>query len=276
RARAQDATTGAIDGVVESSGRAPLAGVRVQVTSPNLQGVRVARSDGGGRFHVPSLPPGTYLLTARLAGFMPVDAAGVQVSLASTAWVPVSMHVASSAEIEVTGDTPFLDVRSATGGQNVREDLVQRLPVGRNYADVLRLVPGVATDDAETQGRGVPFTIHGATSLENQYLVDGANTTNVIKGFQGKALPNEFIEEVQIKSSGSGAQYGGGRGGIVNVVTKSGGNELHGDVFGSFGARSLTSASEARPDTDAVYVDRTSEDRRDYGLDVGGPFLKDR
>jgi hypothetical protein len=274
---AKGPTTGAVDGtVLDDQDRSPLPGVRIEARSAALQGIRVTTTDAAGRFHVPALPPGIYEVRAMLSGFAIAESDRIRVALAETAVVALTMRIALSAEVEVDARTPLLDVSSATGGQNVREDVIRTLPVGRNYADILRISPGVGTDNAETQGRGLPFSIYGATSLENQWLVDGANTTNVIKGSQGKALPNEFVEEVQIKTSGYEAEYGRATGGIVNVLTKSGGNELHGDVFGYFGAKGLTAANKARPETDEFFVDRTQEDRRDYGVDLGGPFLKDR
>ncbi|HEY1252813.1 MAG TPA: TonB-dependent receptor, partial [Thermoanaerobaculia bacterium] len=167
----------------------------------------------------------------------------------------------------------------------------------RNYSSVVAIQPGVATDQSETQGRGGStnptgggWTIYGATSVENSYLVDGVNTTNVIKGFQGKALSQEFIEEVQVKSSGYEAEYGRSMGGVINVVTKSGGNDFHGDAFGYFDTKGLTADYKGAADiqfnadgsnftnsgTDAEYVvDRSQQSRQDYGADLGGYFMKD-
>lgn len=272
----QGPTTGALDGTVLDEARGALPGVRLEARSPSLQASRTALSDAAGRFRLPSLPPGDYSLSATLPGFVAVEMPGIRVALAETATVPLTMKMEVSTTVVVTGEAPVLDVTSATGGQNVRADVIQKMPVGRNYADILRISPGIATDRAETQGRAIAFTIYGATSLENQYLVDGANTTNVIKGFQGKALPNEFVEEVQIKASGYEAEYGRALGGVVNVITRSGGNDLRGDVFGYFGTRGLAASSKARDATDSVYVERSAEDRADYGLDLGGPFVKDR
>ena len=94
--------------------------------------------------------------------------------------------------------------------------------------------PGVQTDNGETQGRSLALSIYGSTSAENLFLIDGVNTTNVIKGFQGKAINSEFIQEVEVKTGGYQAEYGRNTGGVVNVITKSGGNEFHGDIFGYY------------------------------------------
>jgi hypothetical protein len=272
----QTPTTGSIDGTVEDSNGSPLPGVSLQARSPSLQGSRIAVSDAAGRFHLLALPPGTYRLAATRPGFESVERNDIKVSLSETATVPVVMRVAVAASVLVSGETPVVDVTSNTGGLDVRFEIIQKLPTGRNYATIVAIHPGVNTDNAETQGVALPFTIYGSTSIENQYLVDGANTTNVIKGFQGKAIPQEFVEEVQLKASGYDAEYGRATGGIINVVTKSGGNEFHGDVFGYFNRKGLTAASKASADTDQNTVIRVKEDRADYGLDLGGFFLKDR
>src|SRR5207237_3613001 len=95
----------------------------------------------------------------------------------------------------------------------------------------VRANPGVNVDRGENQGRALSLTIYGATSVENQYIIDGVNTTNVIKGFQGKAINGEFIQEVEVKTGGYQAEYGRALGGVINVITKSGGNDFHGDGF---------------------------------------------
>ncbi len=106
----------------------------------------------------------------------------------------------------------------------------QALPTGRNYASVAQLASGINTDTSDV--RQTSITVYGSTGLENAYMVDGANTTGVEIGNQGKVLNFEFIQEVEIKAGGYEAEYTGAQGGILNVVTKSGGNEFHGDVFG--------------------------------------------
>ena len=126
---------------------------------------------------------------------------------------------------------------------------------------------GVGTDGSDT--RNTSITVYGSTGLENTYLVDGANTTGVEFGSQGKTLNFEFIQEVEFKSGGYEAEYGGSTGGILNVVTKSGGNEFHGDAFGYF------NNAASRPNnkhTEQMTPDGipTGFSKDDYGADVGG------
>ena len=134
----------------------------------------------------------------------------------------------------VTGEAPLVDVTSTTQGSNYSAQVIDKLPVGRNYADIVFTQPGVQADFGETQGRSLAISIYGSTSSENLFLIDGVNTTNVIKGFQGKDINTEFIQEVEVKTGGYQAEYGRNTGGVINVITKSGGNEFHGGVFGYY------------------------------------------
>ena len=241
-------TTGEIQGTVNGNDGHPLPGVTVEASSVSLQGTRVSVTGNDGAFRFISLPPGSYKVKGSLSGFTTVERLAT-VKLDSAVTVQMQLQVSAKEELVVTGEAPVVDSTSAESGTNIRQEVAQKLPLGRNYSEVMAIQPGVATDQSETQGRsgstnsmmgGGGYTIYGATSVENSYLVDGVNTTNVIKGFQGKALSQEFIEEVQVKSSGYEPEYGRSTGGVINVVTKSGGNDFHGDAFGYFDTKGLT------------------------------------
>ena len=188
-----------------------------------------------GRWPIPFSggSPRAYKVTAELAGFGKVEKRAT-VNLDSTATVNLSLQLSTTAEITVTGEAPMVDVASTTQGSNYSAKVIEKLPVGRNYADVVFTQPGVQADFGETQGRSLAISIYGSTSSENLFLIDGVNTTNVIKGFQGKDINSEFIQEVEVKTGGYQAEYGRNTGGVVNVITKSGGNEFHGGVFGYY------------------------------------------
>ncbi|MFY9550766.1 MAG: carboxypeptidase regulatory-like domain-containing protein, partial [Thermoanaerobaculia bacterium] len=226
-------TTGTVEGTITDQSGAPLPGVSVELTSPNLQGTRTAVTTADGRYRFPSVPPGPYKVTGTLSGFGRVQK-NATVSLDSTARVDLSLSLSTTAEVTVTGEAPLVDVASTTTGTNYSAKVIDKLPVGRNYADIVFTQPGVQADFGETQGRSLAISVYGATSSENLFLIDGVNTTNVIKGFQGKDINNEFIQEVEVKTGGYQAEYGRNTGGVVNVITKSGGNEFHGGIFGYY------------------------------------------
>ena len=285
-------TTGTIQGTINGTDGRPLPGVTVEASSPSLQGTRTSVTGNDGNFRFVSLAPGTYKVRASLSGFTTVERT-TTVKLDSAATVTMSLQVSAKEELVVTGEAPVVDSTTAESGLQIRQETAQKLPVGRNYASVVAIQPSVATDQSETQGRALAFSIYGATSVENSYLVDGINTTNVIKGFEGKALSQEFIEEVQVKSSGYEAEYGRATGGVVNVVTKSGGNQFHGDAFGYFTEKGTTAnykgysaivenadgTNFANNGTDAEYVvDRSQHEpaglrRRPRRLHDEGPHL---
>ena len=166
---------------------------------------------------------------------------------------------------------------STTGGTSYTSEVVTRLPTARNYADIVQSNPGVSTDRGDTQGRSLALTIYGATSAENQWIIDGVNTTNVYKGVQGKAINNEFVQEVEVKTGGYQAEYGRALGGVINVITKSGGNEFHGDAFVYYDSTGTAAEKEFRPGDSGIAQMRVADGERfDYGVDLGGFLLKDR
>jgi hypothetical protein len=273
--RAGAQTTGKIEGTVFDQNGAPLPGVTVGVSSPNLQGDRTAVTGSDGRYHLSSLPPGTYKVTATLTGLGSVEKSA-SVALDATATVNLQMQLTAKEAVTVTGELPLLDATSTTGGTSYTSQVMEKLPVGRNYASIIQSNPGVSSDQGDTQGRALALTVYGATSVENQFIIDGINTTNVIRGFQGKAINGEFIQEVEIKTGGYQAEYGRALGGVINVITKSGGNDFHGDGFvyyDSFGMR----ANQVINGADISNGIRINGyNRTDFGADLGGRIIKDK
>ncbi len=261
--------------MADSSGGA-LPGVAVQAASPSLQGVRAATTDREGRFRFAALPPGAYAVRAELSGFRPAEKSAT-VSLDATATADFTLEPALTEQVAVIGEAPPVDLASTTTGTNYKNRVITRLPVSRNYADIVRSNPGVSTDRGDTQGRSLALTVYGATSAENQWVIDGVNTTNVFKGVQGKAINNEFVEEVEVKTGGYQAEYGRALGGVVNVITKSGGNVFHGDGFAYYDASGTAAEKQFKPGDSGIADMRVADGRRlDYGVDIGGFILKDR
>ncbi len=269
-------TTGTIEGTITDQSGAPLPGVTVELAGAGVGSAgktTVTGSDGKYRFL--SLRPGDYTVTGTLSGFGRVQKKAT-VTLDATTFANLSMQLSTSAEVTVTGEAPLIDTSSTTTGSSYTAKVIQTLPVTRNYADIVKANPGVSTDRGENQGRALSLTIYGATSVENQYIIDGVNTTNVIKGFQGKALNQEFIQEVEVKAGGYQAEYGRALGGVVNVITKSGGNEFHGDGFVYYDSYNTQATREITPQDSVAGMYISDYNRWDYGADLGGYFWKDR
>lgn len=269
-AMAQTSTTGAVVGrVTDSTGAVP--GVTVELKSPAQQGTKVAVTDANGEFRFSLLPPGSYSLTANLTGYAPLAQNNIAVGLNRTVTLELAMSQASVTDvITVTADAPVVDVTSTTTGANVTAETIESLPLARDFYAVAQVAPGTSNDAAGT-------TVYGSTGAENQYIIDGLNTTGVELGTAAKTLNFDFIQEVQVITGGLPAEYGRVTGGVVNAITKSGGNEFKGDIF-AYGAggglQSDNSTAADRPTTTTTVTDVDSE--MDYGLNVGGYIVKDR
>jgi len=268
-------TTGSIVGRIADESGAPLAEVLLQVTSPSLQGVRTGMSDPEGRFRFPAVPPGLYEVRATRVGFRAAEKL-VTVSLDATATTDLVLQLETQEEVLVSGASPLIDTNSTTTGTNYTSTVIALLPTNRNYADIVKANPGVSTDRGATEGRSLALSVYGATSAENQWIIDGVNTTNVFKGVQGKALNNEFVQEVEVKTGGYEAEYGRALGGVINVITRSGGNTFHGDGFVYYDSTGTAAEKAFQPGDSGLADMRVVDGRRfDYGFDLGGFILKD-
>src|SRR5215475_202533 len=232
-------TTGQIAGQLLDSQGLAVPGATVVATGP--QGAESTTTTGDTRFSIPFLTPGTYSVRAELQGFKAIEQKDVNVRLGQTAEVALKMEVGGLTEtVQVTGAVRAIDTTSTTIGATLSTDQLADLPVGRRVADVMYLAPGVSSSG--TLGRMNP-SISGGSGLENQYVIDGTNVTNtgygglgsysIVFGSLGNATPYDFVQEVQVKTGGFEAEYGQSIGGVVNVVTKSGTNQLRGSAFGN-------------------------------------------
>jgi outer membrane receptor protein involved in Fe transport len=264
-------TTGRIQGTVTDNSGAAIPGVAVSVSSSSLQGVHSTITDGKGEFRFASVPPGSYSVKLELAGFKTVNHSGVVVGIDRTVSLPFKLEVAALSEtVSVTGESPVIDTSSSSTGVNATADLFNRLPVRRDIYAISKVAPGMQTDDF-----GASF--YGSTSAENNYIIEGLNTTGITVGTQGKTLNFDFVEEIEVKTGGLPAEYGRLTGGALNVLTKSGGNNFKGDVFGFYeggGLQSDDSTATQRPATTTTVTD--IDNRFDYGADLGGYLLKDK
>lgn len=267
---AQSSTTGAVVGRVTDN-TSPVPGVTVELKSPAAQGTKVAVTDSNGEFRFPSLPPGTYSLSANLSGYAPLSQNNIAVGLNRTTTLELNMHPSSVTEtITVTAAAPVVDITTTQTGANVTSETIRSLPMARDFYAVAQVAPGTSTDAAGT-------TVYGSTGAENQYIIDGLNTTGVETGTEGKRLNFDFIQEVQVQTGGLNAEYGRVTGGVVNAITKSGGNEFTGEVFGygtGGGLQADNATTNDRPVTTTTI--RDVSDQLDYGVNLGGYFVRDR
>ena len=219
-------TTGRLFGQLADAQGAALPGVTVTVSSPALQGTQTQVTDGEGNYRFPSLPPGHYTVKAELASFKTVEQP-VDIGLDRTVTLNLKMSLAGVTEsVTVQATSPTVDTTSTTTGrQRDARTCSTSFPSARDFYALDDDGAGVTSDM-------VGPIVYGSSSAENQYIIDGLNTTGVELGDKGKTLNNDFVQEVEVKTGGLPAEYGRMTGGVVNVLTKSGGNQLSGSIFG--------------------------------------------
>ncbi|HTQ81197.1 MAG TPA: TonB-dependent receptor, partial [Thermoanaerobaculia bacterium] len=266
-------TTGSIVGRANDEAGAGLPGVLVEATGPALQGSRTAITDAKGGYRLTLLPPGAYTVNFTLQGFGAESRKGIAVNLDRDTTLDAVLRPRASEEITVVGEAPVIDTTSTSLGTNLDARTVQALPTGRNYSSVVQITPGVSSDANPDNKDQSTIAVYGSSGAENSYYIDGVNTTGVEYGFQGKELNFEFIEAVDVKTGGYEAEYGRSTGGVVNVITKSGGNSFHGDGFGYYDHDSLQSNAKPVVSTGGTQQGFT---KQDYGADLGGYFVKDK
>jgi outer membrane receptor protein involved in Fe transport len=266
-------TTGSIVGRATDESGQDLPGVVVEAKSPALQGSRPATTDGTGHYRLTLLPPGVYTLTFTLQGFLAESRGEVVVGLDRDTTLNVVLRPTAAEEITVVGEAPVIDVTSTSLGVNLDTRAIETLPTGRNYSSVVQVTPGVSSDANAENRQQSSVTVYGSTGAENVYFIDGVNTTGVEYGFQGKELNFEFIQAIDVKTGGYEAEFGRATGGIINVITKSGGNDFHGDAFGYYDSDSLQASADSVVSTGGTVAGFT---REDYGLDVGGRIVRDK
>ncbi|MEO8382109.1 MAG: carboxypeptidase regulatory-like domain-containing protein [Acidobacteriota bacterium] len=271
--------TSAIQGTVTDQTGAALPGVTVEAVNTK-GGHFTATTDSSGRYRFPSLPPGTYNVTGTLAGMEPAAAKNVEASLSESPRIDLKLGLSAVTEtLTVTADAPLVDVTSSAAATSITSETFDKLPRGRDFSSIVTQAPS-----ANQSNRAGGIMIDGASGAENRFIMDGVDTTNPQTGVQGKTLVTNFVDEVQVKSAGYAAEFGGATGGVINVITKTGTNDFRGSVGGAYNERSWGGA--ARPLLQTVINNTRAveqfEPRKDDFTDfepsvtLGGPILKDR
>jgi outer membrane receptor protein involved in Fe transport len=272
--RAQS-TTGTIRGHVRDAQGLALPGVTVSVTSPNLQGVRSAVTAENGDYVLTLLPSGTYTVTFELSGFQRVQRT---VGLAPTQDLPIEVEMGPAGlaeEVNVVGQRADVLTQTAQVATNFSQDLIASLPTNRDINAYLLLAPAV-----HPTGPNGGYSIAGSTSFDSLYLVNGVTVNENLRGQANDLYIEDAIQETTVATAGISAEYGRFSGGVVNVVTKSGGNTFSGSFRESLFNdrwRTLTPFEEtaiaADPSHRELRVDKTVPT---HEYTIGGPILRDK
>jgi outer membrane receptor protein involved in Fe transport len=276
-------TTGKLQGTVVDPEGAPLAGATVEARRPDTGFVRRAVTDADGRYTIDLVPPGTFEIKADFAGLRTELKQDVSVKLGSVIQVDYEMRPAAFAdELVVTAQSPVVETASSTVSASVSDTAIANLPLnGRDFSDLILLTPAAVTARAvdlfNQESRGTEGGVNiGARSVQNSFNIDGTTAQSSFYGdnrgswfnITAFSFSQAAIQELQVIRSSYGLEFSAG-GAVINAITKSGSNEIHGEVFGYYRDERFIGADAE---------ENKAEDFRQmqYGFALGGPIKRDR
>src|SRR6478735_2643689 len=272
---AQTSTTGTVEGTVTDSAGAVVPNAAITLSGPNLIRAQATTSDAEGNFRFSSVPPGRYTVeVASMAGFAPYKQDQVEVNLTRATSVNITLAVAGSNTVVDVVASAEIDQSTNVQGSNISTEFFSNIPTSRTVQGLYTIAPTVARSGLrDASGRDRDPSVAGSSGPENSYILDGVNTTDPAFGGGGANLPFEFVQEVQIKAGAFGADQGLSTGGVFNVITKTGGNEFHGDLFAYGLPNSFVRDTKNFPFTG---LSPNGYSELDAGADIGGPIIKNR
>jgi outer membrane receptor for ferrienterochelin and colicin len=268
---AQTAQVGQLAGEVKDASGAILPGASVTLTSEERGFSRTTTTDAQGRYLFPVVPLGKYSVEISLAGFEKVLLTNNLVESERTTNVPAALKLATQeVAVTVTGETPIVDATNQTVQTRLRSEEFNKIPMARSYLNLIGQAPGVV-------GTG-NVNSHGGLTSNNQFLMDGVDTTDPTTGTFGTNLAFETIQEVVVQTSGVSAEYGRAIGAVVNVITKSGTNKFEG-LFKYIATNDeWNTQNTAHNEVTGASLERTKFDQVNpvYSFAGGGPMLRDK
>ena len=277
---AAQTTTSTIEGTITDVTGAAVAGAEVKVSGATLASGRSTTTDADGFYRLTALPAGSYSLTVSGSGFA-TSTANIELTLNRVVTLDVKLQVGGvGAVVTVSADAPLLERNASATGTTITPRQITELPVnGRNYLDLLQLVPGVAINRQGDPNNltGNPNSdnanpVLGERSGNNNFLIDGQPNKDTVNGGPAAQFNQETIAEFQVLTTGYKAEFGQASGATVNVITKSGGNDYHG-VASLF---HRNNAFDSNNSLDPTVTEAPFLHRFDYGLALGGRIIKDK
>jgi hypothetical protein len=278
-ALAQSEAGGAsLTGTVTDPSGAAIANARIKAVSTATGLLREAQTTESGIFSLVRLPVGSYDVEISFSGFKPAQYKAIQLNVGSVANLDVRLEVGASTEsVTVEGGAPVVESTRSQTSTIVDEKLVRDLPInGRNYIDFTTLSPGVVRDP-----RGGDLSFGGQRGTVNSFLIDGVDSNNLFFGQSGGrqgvrnpyAVSQDAVQEFQVNTNGFAAEIGRAGGGVVNVITKSGTNEIHGSAFFYYRDTNLNANNAFNKGAGRA---RAPYKFRQFGANVGGPVVKNK
>jgi hypothetical protein len=268
---AQTKETGIIQGTITDKDGGPLPGVTVTATSPSTMGKPSSITDQHGRYRIAALFTGTYTVDAKLDGFTPAQMTNIVVHAGMTATVDIMLvQAALQKEVTVVAAAPLIDVtKSSLAKTYLSNDLLATIPTAQSSYDIINLAPGVTEYSA----------YGGGNYVGNSFQLDGfeINTPWFGGGMYTSMLDYNTMEEAQIMALGAPAEYGGFNGALVSIITKSGGNNFHGDAQINGYGKNWHSKNVPIGDPKWKLVPETPlANRLDTSFHLGGPIIRDK
>lgn len=259
--------------ITDASGAVvPNAGVRLTGTETGNT-LRTLQTNGLGVAAIPLVPPGEYDITATVAGFKTAIRRAVTVNVGSVVELSIALETGNASEsITISSDAPLIEEKSATLAQVINDKQMTELPLnGRNYLELANLTAGAIPSSGS---RDQTFSAYGNTGLQNAFLLDGGRNENYLRGLDNRARdmvrpPLDALAEFTVQTSNFSAEFGAAAGGVVNAVTKSGTNQIHGSAY-EFLRNDVLDARNFFAQTKPLLV------RNQYGGSIGGPVKRDR
>lgn len=282
---AQGVATAQLNGTVTDPSGGAVSGATIEVRNVATNTTSTATTNNSGFYVFASLAPGTYELKTSFSGFSNYTQTGIVLTVGQIATVNVALQLASQGErVVVTTEAQTIEPTKTEISQVVGTQQIQSLPIsGRLFTDFALLTPGVATSRTSlgttfTEYEATQISFGGMRSFSNEITVDGADFVNTASGVQRATPPQESVQEFRVVNNSFGAEYGRAIGGIVNIVTKSGTNDMHGSIYEYFQNAVLNSRNllqKPEPGLQSALLPKTYQQNQ-FGGTLGGPIVKDK
>ena len=274
----QNVTSATLSGRIEDSRGAVISGANVTAIHLETNQQQTATSDEEGRYRFPYLRIGAYDVKVDAQGFSTITRQ-LTVSVGQALDVPIRLDVAGvSAEVNIGSDVPIVETVRTQLTETIRPREINELPLnGRNYLDLALLIPGVSPTNTGSNQRfaetsavpGQGISIAGQRNLYNSFIIDGVSANDDAADLTGTYYSEEVIDQFQVVTSGGIAEFGRASGGVVNILTKSGTNDLRGNVYGFLRNQRFDARNPIAPTKDLLT-------QAQYGVSLGGPIRRER
>ena len=269
---AQSADTAGLEVDVHDPSGALVPDAKLVLINQATHNSREGHTNKEGRYRFTDIPVGDYTLSVNKDGFNEITESGISLAVAQSATLPVTLKtVGSKQQVDVTSELPMLDTNRTTTGQTISTMEIENLPSnGRNFLDFALTVPGVTPQATSGQGSGI--SVNGQRSRSNNIMIDGVENNGDLNGTVRQTLSQDAISQFQVMTNQFLPEYGNAGGGLINVVTKTGTSQYHGDLF--YFARNQ--ALNAHPYCFIANCPNPIFVQNDVGATLGGPIYKDK